>query len=81
MLIIFNGACDKEICEFITTLACYSFTSIATNRTWGITIMDEKTQLACGKMRSEQLCLGYAYLCEQCKLAAASHDNEASICI
>lgn len=52
--------------------------SIATNRTWGIIIMDEKTQLACGKMRSDQLCHSYAYISGQCKLAMASHENEVS---
>lgn len=60
----------------LTPRFVFRFTSIATNRTWGIVIMDEKTKVACSRMRTDQLCQSYAYISGQCKLATATHDNE-----
>lgn len=57
------------------SLENFRFSSIAQNRTWGIMIVDEKTQLACAKMRAEQLCHSYSYISSQLKIATAN-ENE-----
>ncbi|XP_065223995.1 uncharacterized protein LOC135848130 isoform X2 [Planococcus citri] len=69
--------CIKYLANhFLEFLKSDSFTSIAQNRQWGIMIVDEKTQLACAKMRADQLCHSYSYVCSQLKNITADKNEE-----